>query len=84
MYQLLALDSSIQLYQLGLTGWRKWLGRPGVYFGSVEEVREYLFTHFIGELPDIIDCYIAEVTFDGMVLATFSPWEECNESNDSN
>ncbi len=84
MYQLLAMDSSLQLYQLGLTGWKRWVEGPGVCFGSVEEVREYLFTHFIGELPDTVDAYIAQVDHSGTILRTFSLLEECNESNDSN
>ncbi len=84
MYQLFSMNWDHELYQLGLSGWKRWTGMPGVYFGSVEEVREYLFTHFIGELPNVVDAYSAEVDFNCMVLATFSLWEECNESNDSN
>ena len=84
MYKLFAMNSLGQLYHVGLSGWIKWTPRGGVYFISVDEVRDYLFRHYIGELPDTVDCYIAEVDRNGMILATFSPWEECNESNDSN
>ncbi len=74
-YMIFSMDSSCQLFRLGHEGWNIVIG---ITFSDVEKAREWLFTHFVGELPDTVDVYIARIDRNGMILKTFSPWETSN------
>ena len=80
-YRVFSMDSSGSLYYLCRSGWSK---RLVLTFNTLESVRHWLFTHFVGELPDAIDVYIAKVYPGGQIMKTFSICEEHNESNNSN
>ena len=77
-YQLLAMDSTGRLYRFCTTqGWHRWSRSRRIAFASVNEVRDYLSTHVIQELPGGVDAYIAETDQVGMVRKTYpvlAPW----------
>ena len=71
--QLLAMDSNGTLFRFcPMSNWQRWTPTQQVNFDGIDHVRDYMFTHPIMALPDVVDAYIAEVDLRSMIRKTHS------------